>query len=54
MLYGGGWWFKDCLTSNLNGRYGRSAAQRDGIIWYFWRTKFDSMQTTVMRLRTGC
>ena len=49
----GGWWYRDCYTSNLTGLFNGNAAARNGITWYFWRSNFNSIQDVVMRLRNG-
>ena len=49
----GGWWYNDCHSSNLNGRYYDSGPQSrsDGLVWYPWRTGRYSMKATEMKLR---
>ena len=53
MFGGGGWWYKDCFTANLHGSFTGSSAARDNVNWYFWRSSFDTLQTTEMRIRNG-
>ncbi|XP_011669273.2 ficolin-2-like [Strongylocentrotus purpuratus] len=50
----GGWWFKDCLRSNLNGLYllNEQILNRDkGVVWQQWRGYYYSLKKTVMKLR---
>ena len=52
----GGWWYKDCFDSNLNGVWyaggGITSSEKDGIIWQHWTTDNYSLKTTVMAIRT--
>ncbi|XP_022081435.1 ficolin-1-like [Acanthaster planci] len=54
-LYSGGWWFTDCLDSNLNGEYfgtgnHTSALTNQGIIWSSWKGRHYSVRQTMMFL----
>ena len=52
--YEGGWWFKDCHRSNLNGvwyaRADTTRSDNEGIIWEDWKSN-SSLKTTVMAIR---
>ena len=45
----GGWWYKYCHLSNLNGLYLVNSISHIGIRWYHW--KQDSLKFTEMKLR---
>ena len=51
----GGWWYKDCIDSNLNGVWYADgtivSSEQDGIIWQHWTTEDYSLKTTVMAIR---
>lgn len=52
--YNSGWWFKDCVYTNLNGLYyedGPNRNAQDGIIWRTWLGSSYSMKTTVIAIR---
>lgn len=52
--YGGGWWFKNCLDSNLNGIYyptSENPQQLFGIIWESWQGRYYSLKEVVMAIR---
>jgi ficolin len=50
--YKGGWWFKACLPSNLNGQYVGNNRDRKGVIWLAISTNaFNSLKFTQMRIR---
>ncbi|KAI0229484.1 Fibrinogen C domain-containing protein 1-A, partial [Lamellibrachia satsuma] len=52
-LYHGGWWYKGCHHSNLNGLYlsGANTAHGKGINWYQWRGWKYSLKKVEMKLR---
>jgi len=54
----GGWWFKDCHYSNLNGIYYRTGnytftfANADGVVWYHFKGHYGySLRSTEMKIR---
>lgn len=52
-IYGGGWWYKNCHYSNLNGIYLHQYDTRGSykeIIWYHWRGWVYSLKATEMKL----
>lgn len=52
--YNSGWWFKDCVYTNLNGKYyedGPNHEAPDGIIWRTWLGSTYSLKTTVIAIR---
>ena len=55
-LFKGGWWFKNCHDSHLNGIYYENGLLRDpkvsdGIIWESWLGDGYSLKSTVMAIR---
>lgn len=48
--YMGGWWYKNCYKTNLNGLYGISS-NNQGIVWIDWKGKDSSMPFTEMKFR---
>ena len=49
----GGWWYKDCYRSNLNGKYQeKSSKNNPGIAWFDWKkTRQYSMKKVEMILQ---
>ncbi|XP_019634581.1 PREDICTED: microfibril-associated glycoprotein 4-like isoform X2 [Branchiostoma belcheri] len=55
-LYGqGGWWFRTCSYSFLNGRYlgncGSSCPGAQGVMWYHWRGAYYSLKSVSLKIR---
>ncbi|XP_028390858.1 ficolin-2-like [Dendronephthya gigantea] len=50
--YKGGWWYKNCHSSNLNGLY-QSTGRKNavGISWYYWKSGHFSLKKTEMKMR---
>ncbi|XP_044213966.1 tenascin [Thunnus albacares] len=48
--YMGGWWYKNCYKTNLNGLYG-SNSNNQGIVWIDWKGKDSSIPFTEMKFR---
>ncbi|KAK2844440.1 hypothetical protein Q5P01_011099 [Channa striata] len=48
--YMGGWWYKNCYKTNLNGLYGMNS-NNQGIVWIDWKGKDSSIPFTEMKLR---
>ena len=51
--FGGAWWYRNCHTSNLNGRYhgGAHDSFADGVNWLTWRGYLYSLRFSEMKLR---
>ncbi|XP_078584190.1 neurotrypsin-like [Branchiostoma floridae x Branchiostoma japonicum] len=51
----GGWWFRACSSSYLNGRYlgncGYSCPSWQGVVWYYWRGRYYSLKSVSMKIR---
>ena len=55
-IYGGGWWFRNCHESNLNGIYYKDGVLKDwnvpdGLIWESWVGDQLSLKRTVLAIR---
>ncbi|XP_019896374.2 tenascin isoform X2 [Esox lucius] len=48
--YMGGWWYKNCYKTNLNGLYGTDR-NNQGVVWIDWKGKDSSIPFTEMKLR---
>ncbi|KAL5012582.1 hypothetical protein ScPMuIL_011133 [Solemya velum] len=51
--FSGGWWFENCLTSNLNGRYleGELESVGHGVMWAAWQGFKTSLKSVQMKVR---
>ncbi|XP_066263965.1 microfibril-associated glycoprotein 4-like [Branchiostoma lanceolatum] len=51
----GGWWFRSCGYSWLNGRYlgdcGNSCAEAQGVMWWTWTGWSYSLKSVSMKIR---
>uniref|UniRef100_A0A8C5DF26 Fibrinogen C-terminal domain-containing protein n=1 Tax=Gouania willdenowi TaxID=441366 RepID=A0A8C5DF26_GOUWI len=48
--YMGGWWYKNCYKTNLNGLYGVNR-DNQGVVWIDWKGKDASIAFTEMKFR---
>ncbi|XP_029958668.1 tenascin [Salarias fasciatus] len=48
--YMGGWWYKNCYKTNLNGLYGTNS-DNQGVVWIDWKGKDSSIPFTEMKFR---
>ncbi|XP_061809039.1 uncharacterized protein tnxba [Nerophis lumbriciformis] len=48
--YMGGWWYKNCYKTNLNGLYGINT-NNQGVVWIDWKGKDSSIPFTEMKFR---
>jgi len=54
LAHSGGWWYKDCQTSNLNGQYQTPCGNttlNDGITWETGKGYYYSYKHAVMKIR---
>ncbi|KAL9989433.1 hypothetical protein ACROYT_G003982 [Oculina patagonica] len=49
--YKGGWWYKSCHESNLNGFYLNGKTDPKGMSWYHWKNKSESVKRSEMKIR---
>lgn len=49
-LYGA-WWYGQCTNANLNGRYNGTSSSGQGVWWYDWKSSWDSLRFTEMKIR---
>ncbi|XP_072041360.1 fibrinogen-like protein 1 [Amphiura filiformis] len=49
----GAWWYGSCAYSNLNGQYlGPTGTNDDsGMTWWHWKSSWQSLKTSVMKVR---
>ena len=50
VTYTGAWWYKNCHSSNLNGKYGDDTYAK-GVVWGSWRSPHHSLPFTEMKFR---
>ncbi|CAL8248784.1 unnamed protein product [Lota lota] len=48
--YMGGWWYKNCYKTNLNGLYNVNT-NNQGVVWTDWKGKDSSLPSTEMKIR---
>ncbi|XP_077384193.1 tenascin-R-like [Festucalex cinctus] len=48
--YMGGWWYKNCYKTNLNGLYGINT-NNQGVVWIDWKGKDSSIPLAEMKFR---
>ena len=54
VVYGGAWWYKDCIRSALTQRYYpkyQSSPNSRGVTWYGWKGSDTSYKTATMMVR---
>nr|KAG5689402.1 hypothetical protein BaRGS_017920 [Batillaria attramentaria] len=51
-LHKAGWWFRQCATASLNGRYkAKGGRGEDGIVWNYFAPKWTSLKSAEMKIR---
>ncbi|KXJ18681.1 Fibrinogen C domain-containing protein 1 [Exaiptasia diaphana] len=51
--YIGAWWYEGCHHSNLNGKYLGNKLSSQGITWYHFHGKYQSLKTSSMKIRAN-
>uniref|UniRef100_A0A182QVR3 Fibrinogen C-terminal domain-containing protein n=1 Tax=Anopheles farauti TaxID=69004 RepID=A0A182QVR3_9DIPT len=53
VTYTGAWWYSDCFSSNLNGKYLRGVTKEfaTGMVWYTFRQYYYSLKSSKMMIR---
>ena len=51
LRYKGGWWYKSCHLSNLNGLYLNGKVDGRGMSWYHWKNSHSSVKRSEMKIR---
>lgn len=49
----GGWWFRNCSASNLNGKYLGDVVDSKGVIWYSVGLEYRSLKKAQMKVKLG-
>ena len=48
----GAWWYSDCSTANLNGKYlGPGQYDKEGLTWFIWRVTYKVLKKSEMKIR---
>ena len=48
----GGWWYRSCYKSNLNGNYYKNRKiELKGVVWYYWKHNHESLKEVTMKIR---
>lgn len=50
LMFKGGWWYRDCFRSNLNGLYLRGV-NSDRVTWHGWKNNYYSMKRAEMKIK---
>ena len=54
VYYSGGWWYRGCHKSNLNGIYPTDSQNHpEAISWYYLRGRYGFIKMTEMKVRNG-
>jgi len=51
LRYKGGWWYKGCYASNLNGLYLHGKLDDKGMVWQGWKNNNYSVKRSEMKIR---